>query len=265
MKYFPQDADLKKFIDHYWIVQDAQELFNFNKKIYGYPGIRSELIIPLVGTLDYYYLGKHQSATKAMMFSHLEGQFVWLPPNLKAFIIVQFKPKSLAAMLPFTNISPTEIIKNSVCGADELFGSEINQLINSLKNKPAKSIAEILDAWFFKRLNVNRNGFIVELFSSESKTKSILDIKKMTNYSDSTLVRYFKSETGLTPKKYQSLQRYKYAVEEIYQTQNNDWMYYVEKYNYYDQAHFIKEIKRYTYFTPSQLLLVPGLLHFRPF
>ena len=37
----------------------------------------------------------------------------------------------------------------------------------------------------------------------------------------------------------------------------------VDKYNYFDQSHFIKEIKRYTSFTPKQLLDQPALPDFR--
>jgi len=39
---------------------------------------------------------------------------------------------------------------------------------------------------------------------------------------------------------------------------------YVVKYGYFDQWHFIKEIKRYSGFIPSQVLEEKNLLNYRP-
>ena len=89
-------------------------------------------------------------------------------------------------------------------------------------------------------------------------------IMEATGYSYATIERYFKRETGLTPKKYQSLRRNKQAVTEICSTKNDDWMHYVNQYGYYDQAHFVKDIKRYTKFTPSQLIAAPSFVAYRP-
>ena len=64
-----------------------------------------------------------------------------------------------------------------------------------------------------------------------SASCDIQTIIKATNYSYSTLERYFKRDTGLTPKKFQSLQRYKKAIRELYVTRNSDWQHYVVKYD----------------------------------
>lgn len=89
-------------------------------------------------------------------------------------------------------------------------------------------------------------------------------ILEKTGYSLSTLERHVKRETGLTPKAFLGLRKYKAAVEEIHNNQHQDWQYYVEKYNYTDQSHFIKTVKRYTGFTPTQLIKNPNLISFRP-
>jgi len=97
-----------------------------------------------------------------------------------------------------------------------------------------------------------------------SYEESIQNLLSKTNYSISTLERHVKREIGMTPKAFLSLKKYKEAVEEIHNDDDYDWQYYVDKYNYTDQSHFIKTIKRYTGFTPTQLIKAPNLISFRP-
>ncbi|MEM9895979.1 MAG: AraC family transcriptional regulator, partial [Bacteroidota bacterium] len=104
-------------------------------------------------------------------------------------------------------------------------------------------------------------GEMAEELKEDCSPKNILSD---TNYSYSTLERYFKKETGLTLKGFQTLTRFKLATEELYTTQNQNWIHYVDKFKYFDQSHFIKEIKRFSGFTPSQLLNTPGLISYRP-
>ena len=199
-----------------------------------------------------------------MMFSHIESHFICYPKRLQLFIIVQFKSRSLSSVQPFTDLSAPDLMKNPACKADLVFGEGINRLTDYLKKLPPTAMAAELDDWFLRRLDRGKEGFVTEVLGERSGINNLTEIREKTNYSYSTLERYFKKETGMTPKKFQSLQRYKQAVEEIYNSRSDDWMHYVEKYNYYDQSHFIKEVKRYTRFTPSQLLQIPGILDYRP-
>lgn len=262
-KYFPSDKALAKHIDHYWILNNAQEVFKDTTEIYGYPGIKPDLIINISGSFTYFYKGKKHFASKSLLSSFINGEVIIDTSHLETLAIVQFKPRALSSLLPFVRNSAKELMSNCICNADEVFGTSVNQLAQYLKNKPADQIALEIDHWLSGFYQADREGFLVEMASELKSQCSPSAIMAKTNYSYSTLERYFKKETGLTPKKYQSLQRYKYAVEEIYSTQNIDWMHYVNKYGYYDQSHFIKEIKRYTTFTPAQLLSIPGLLKFR--
>ena len=115
-----------------------------------------------------------------------------------------------------------------------------------------------------KKLNIAYTGFILEMMHDISYEEGIKNLLSKTNYSLSTLERYVKKETGMTPKSFLSLKKYKAALEEIHNDECYDWQYYVNKYNYTDQSHFIKTIKRYTGFTPTQLIKVPNLISFRP-
>ena len=272
MKYLPQHSELSKYIDHYWVIDSAEDLFQSSRVVYDYPGIKPELILMLEGKLHYRYLGISGETSKHLLASHIDEEFLFDAKELDRFVIIQFKPRSLSALLPFISVSPKDLIKQSVCDAEDVFGNSVNILAHHLDQVSEEEMLPILDNWFLNRMDKASTGFVTEIFNEVEQNKtatfdasrSLQAMKDITRYSYSTLERYFKKETGMTPKKYQTLGRYKAAVEEIYDTQNNDWTHYVAKYGYFDQSHFIKEVKRYTHFTPAQLLRTPGLRTFRP-
>jgi len=264
MKYFSKNKRLAPHLDHYWIVSNATDLFQNTPPIFGYPGITPEIIVILKGTYRYFYEGQWHPGKTCMVYSHIYSHVIIDTSNLKSFIIIQFKPRALSSFLPFVPQKAKELMAHSVFEANEIFGSDIDQLAQYLRTLEVPEIIAELDQFLDTCYTEGREGFLSEMANELKNTNSLKDLLTRTKYSYSTLERHFKKDTGLSPKQYQSIQRYKLAVEEIYDTRNEDWMHYVEKYGYFDQSHFIKDIKRFTSFTPSQLLLTPGLRSFRP-
>ncbi|MEM7298804.1 MAG: AraC family transcriptional regulator [Bacteroidota bacterium] len=264
MKVAPVRDNLKKYIDHYWIVKDAAPLFGNSPLIRAYPGVTPEIIMVLDGHYTLHYLGrtKKLANTVAYTFIHEGVQIDF--SQLNSFVLIQFKKRALSSFLPFVNYSAGEIMKNSTCGIEELFDAPIRPLVDHLKVADIPDTVDALDSWFSAHLREGYHGFLGEMAEELKEDCSPKNILSVTNYSYSTLERYFKKETGLTPKGFQTLVRFKLATEELYNTHNQDWIHYVNKYKYFDQSHFIKEIKRFTGFTPSQLLDIPGLISYRP-
>lgn len=263
MKISPHFEDLKQHINHYWIVQDTNKLFHANSKVFGYPGVRPEIIIILKGHLTYTYLGRTYKTDKSLLASHIDGSFLFDAKNLDQFVIVQFKPRSIASLLPFTNYTGRQLKQNSLCYFEDVF-PDANNLESDLLGQSPSGCCEILDDYFRKKLKSNFNGFLLDLLFDLPYDAGIPQILKKTGYSLSTLERHVKKETGLTPKRYLSLRKYKAAIEEIHLDRNHDWQHYVEKYNYFDQSHFIKTIKAFTNFTPNQIVANANLISYRP-
>jgi len=264
MRLYPQSKELSEHLNHYWVVNDSSNLFLSTSKVYGYPGIRPELIIIIDGHLNYTYLGKQYVTKKSILASHLNGSFLFDSSHLHKFIIVQFKPRSLSSLLPFTKFSSKQLMHNSICNLEDVFGKEVIALETELREKEIDQYIDILDTFFLKKLSNNFSGFLMEMLFELSINQGIPEILQKTGYSISTLERHVKKETALTPKAFLSLRKYKAAVEEIHNNKHQDWQYYVEKYNYADQSHFIKTIKKYTGFTPTQLVNTQNLISFRP-
>lgn len=264
MIFEPTLAEVKKHIDHYWILENSSLLSMGTTKMYAYPGITPDMIIVLDGSYTMTYMGKTITSNRSQLFSFIHKDVFMDLSNLKSCIIIKFKSRGLSSLKPFLDVNTQAIMNDSVAYADEVFGIEIELLKTHLARLDAEKMVNELDQWFGARYKKEREGFVVEMAQEVSTSCDIKSIMEATNYSYSTLERYFKKDTGLTPKRFQSLQRFKKALRELYVTRNQDWQHYVTKYGYYDQSHFIKEIKRYTNHTPSQLLFTPAFIEVRP-
>ena len=264
MVYKPQLPELQKHIDHYWIF-DSTDLQVLNSDyMYAYPGITPDMIIVLEGQYKMSYLGKTFTTGRSQLFSFIHHEMLIDFSTLKRGIVVKFKSRALSSLMPFVDASPTTVMKDSVAFADDIFGPQLNWLEDHLARLEPVEIAAELDQWFAFHYKKEHEGFVVEMSQEVSEYCDLKVIMQTTGYSYSTLERYFKKETGLTPKRFQTLQRFKRALRELCTTKNQDWQHYVLRYGYYDQSHFIKEIKRFTGHRPSELVHIPSFIRVRP-
>ncbi|PWL24467.1 MAG: hypothetical protein DCO96_13380 [Fluviicola sp. XM-24bin1] len=63
-----------------------------------------------------------------------------------------------------------------------------------------------------------------------------------------------KSNLGIGPKSFTKINRFKEVLACISTHPEYDWQDLLYRFGYYDQAHFIKDFKRYTGKTPSEFL-----------
>ncbi|GGG40030.1 hypothetical protein GCM10011344_46110 [Dokdonia pacifica] len=264
MLFEPQIPELQRHIDHYWIVEDITQLSFGNNQLYAYPGITPDMIIVLEGYYTIDYMGKRLKSNKSQLFSFIHKEVVMDLTHLKSCIIIKFKSRGLSSLKPFLDLNSDALMRDSIAYIDDVFDSKIERFKVHLQTLTTAEMAAELDQWLFTHYTKEREGFVVEMAQEISASCDLKTIMEATKYSYSTLERHFKRDTGLTPKKFQSLQRYKQAIRELYTTQNADWQHYIHTYGYYDQSHFIKEIKRYTSFTPAQLLQTPAFIQVRP-
>ncbi len=264
MVYQPQLTALKKHIDHYWVL-DTCEIKRFRgSHMFAYPGVTPDLIIVLEGHYGISTGAHSMISNRDMLFSFIHKKMRIDFSQLKRCIVVKFQSKGLSSLTPFISMGATEIMRNPIAYAEEVFGADYLRLKNMLSLLTDAEKVLALDQWFAERYQKDQEGFIMEMAQEVSYTYDLRSIMEVTGYSYSTLERYFKKEAGLTPKGFQTLSRFKRAIRELYSTRNTDWLYFVSKYGYYDQSHFIKEMKRFTGKTPSQLLQTPSFVEVRP-
>ena len=263
-KYCPTDQALAKHIEYYWHVDHSHTLFHNIETIYSYPGITPELIIPIEGQLQLTYDGKKICTEETLLSTVMPQNAVLNFSSLRAFIFVRFKRNALASLLPFVDQPAHELVKNALLLAENVFGSSICQLQQRLQVADSQKRYELLDDWLSARLNRGREGFVLDVMEALEPTYDLKAMLRQTRYSYSTVERLFKKETGLTPKKYLVFKRFKSCVEQLLTSGATDWSTYIEAYGYYDQSHFIKEVKKFTRYAPTQLLQLPSLPTYRP-
>lgn len=264
MLFKPQDETIARHIDYYWIVENSKQLLGNSTNLHAYPGITPDMIIVLNGYYEYNYLGKKAKQSKSMLFSFIHNDIQLDLSSLNSFILVKFKSRALSSIQPFVDYTSEEIMQNPVRFSASAFNGTITKLPELLNNLSETEVVAFLDHWFLSYYRKEREGFVVEMAETISEDFNLQKIMEATNYSYATIERHFKRETGLTPKKFQTLKRFKSAVTDICTSKNDDWMSYVINYNYYDQAHFIKDIKKHARLTPSELLQTPNFLSLRP-
>ncbi|MEM8847032.1 MAG: helix-turn-helix domain-containing protein [Bacteroidota bacterium] len=264
MVYKPQLFEVQKHIDHYWILDESILLDLGSTHMYAYPGITPDMIIVLEGHYSLSYGGKKYKSDRSLLFSFIHEKVHIDFSALKRCIVVKFKSRGLSSLKPFVRSSADTIMRNSVAFTKDAFGAELKRLNDYLKTCEPKNLVLELDNWFAQRYRRQDEGFVVEMSQEVSKDCNLGAIMKATGYSYSTIERYFKKETGLTPKSFQTLQRFKKVLRELSTSANLDWQHYILEHGYYDQSHFIKEMKKFTGYSPSALVHMPSFIKLRP-
>lgn len=95
--------------------------------------------------------------------------------------------------------------------------------------------------------------FSLKLFHA-GKSNSCKTVARQANYSTRHLRRLFTQEMGITPKSYQQLKRITFVLANLYQGEyaNLTGLSYAAGYS--DQAHFIRDFKKYLGVSPRQFL-----------
>lgn len=261
MKVLPNSSNLLRHIDHYWIVNNEEEKLGC-QQLYAYPGVSPELLIPLKGYLKYVDGTVSRSVYESTLFSFIDGPLFLDFSNAHCFIVVRFKPRGVASLLPFTDISANDLFQDKITTAACVF-KQFSGITSVLKDSFLENAAIILDEFFSKVFMPNSVGFVSEMLTGERMNLTPREMMQVTGYSRSTLERRFKRETGLTPKTFQKLKRFRMVVDELCESKNRDWHHYIDKFNYFDQSHFIKEIKTFSYVTPRSISTDKTLFSYR--
>lgn len=263
-KFTPQDSLLREHIEYYWIVDESEGLVHVSEPVHEFPSLAPELVLGIRGVLRYRYRGRKRATRDSVLFGYIDRGLTVYPADLRQMIVVKFKPRGLSSLLPFLTIGAADLIRNAVVPAREVFGDGLARFERHLMTLPATHVAAELDAWLTRCLDARRAGLVHDVFATVTPTTSVRDLAALTRSSYSTLERHFKRETGLTPKRFLIRHRFKHVLADLFRTGSTDWFDYVARYGYHDQSHFIREVKRFSSYTPGQLVALPYLTHHRP-
>jgi AraC-like DNA-binding protein len=233
-KYYPS-LKLSHIIDVYWILENNTD---------------ETTDIPIVpdGSMDIVYDNKNI----LLVGSLDEGLIIPLEPNRKIFGI-RFKPSILAQLLnikanDFTNqIRPLEDISKEffllLNFAEQIKEIRINKL-NSIFEELCKDI--ILNQTILKVIDeiISKKGDIL-----------ITEISQIYDINLRKLERLFNDLVGVSPKRFTNIIRFFYTFKDLLKNRFDELSLKAFDFGYYDQAHFNKEFKKFSSFTPTDKIL----------
>ncbi|MEQ9299122.1 MAG: helix-turn-helix domain-containing protein [Cyclobacteriaceae bacterium] len=251
---YPVSPALSKYIDCVWM-----ERFSHCPEFRG----RDHLIVPdntveLIFTMHKIERRFNAGSQDAMICkSHVAGlktrpQYVKITGEV--LLAVRFMPQGLYR---FTDIPLTDTIDQSI-PTEYLFGTDIQQLEQQLlgAEKHVGQVALVND-YFTKKLFSSKrqenelfDHIAQRIIQSDGRVK-IRDLSTELNISTKTIERRFQEYLGISPKRYCQLIRFFQSLKTPFDPRKDCLGSLAYSTGYYDQMHFIKDVKKYTGLTPS--------------
>ncbi|MEO9485633.1 MAG: helix-turn-helix domain-containing protein [Ekhidna sp.] len=162
---------------------------------------------------------------------------------------IKFKP-SVLAYDAFGKLYPPRIDFDLA----ELLPQKVLETFKSLSFDNEKLDVGKLDQWIYPLFQILKKNDEVETFLDAIMRSgaNIYEVTEQLGISSKTLERRIKKHFGLTPKKLLNIIRFNDSTAHMKSKSTNKLMD-VLAFGYYDQSHFIRECKRITGLTPTQL------------
>lgn len=146
-------------------------------------------------------------------------------------------------------------LKNKIFLFEDVFGKsarEVQEIIANTESIPEK--INVIQRYLIRMLNKSESDPILDYCIEQIKTSkglvTVAELESRTGYSSRWLYEKFIDKVGLSAKSFSSIVRFMQFYEQWAKRQNyhyaKDNMYHY----FYDQAHFIKEFKRFTGLSP---------------
>lgn len=247
------EPELENYIEHFWSVNERHKDLE-------------ERVMP-IGTLELLYIEKpYRQITETGDAREIKG-WVLMGQRTKVMGIrsidsikvfgLRFKPWGL---YNFINI-PLHEFKDDIISLSETSPALAKELDNAVEaiagyGERCRNVQKVL----LKRLSSNaalRMPLILHTLRviKVSNNFSVLEYAERAGISHKNLNKAFKNYTGLTIKEYHKIYRLQKALNVLAPGVIPNWAELAASCGFYDQAHFIKDLKAFTGFTPIEYLL----------
>ncbi|MGZ3861403.1 MAG: helix-turn-helix domain-containing protein [Flavisolibacter sp.] len=152
---------------------------------------------------------------------------------------------------------PMSLFTNNLLSSAEIFGGSGSALQERMGNLecPQEKV-DLVQDFLTNRLLLQNKGnpivdFSIDLITGSQGLVEIKEIQRKTGYSKRYLDKLFQHYLGISPKVFATITRFQHFYKKLSFYEDRTWDADLLDL-YYDQAHFIKEFKRYTGHTPGQ-------------
>ncbi|HMR17898.1 MAG TPA: AraC family transcriptional regulator [Sphingobacterium sp.] len=202
-----------------------------------------------------------QSSLKAKDFVRFNfmgqiEQYQYVSTSPLSLIYVLFRPHGAYRLLGI----PQDLLTNECSSLNTLLGHRINEVLAKMEDQSHDHLAVLstLQEWLLVQLEKNtyqqsgRISFICQKIMAHNGTLPIKELNRMSCMSKSSMEQHFKEQVGLSPKTFSRIIRFYQAYRQLQNTGHMDWIEIVERFDYFDQSHFIHEFKRFFGYPPSK-------------
>lgn len=172
-----------------------------------------------------------------------------------SIVIIAFKPLGAYRLL---GVSLHPLANHSIAMEEILPEARyIKQELEDHASDP-QQVVSILENWLLLQLNQHRKLHVgqletaCQLIQGSAGTMRIDELCNASGISQSNLEHHFKEKIGLSPKMYSRITRFINVNHFIQRHATTDWQQLVYRFDYFDQAHFIKEFKSFFGYSPAK-------------
>ncbi|MEO6668220.1 MAG: helix-turn-helix domain-containing protein, partial [Ferruginibacter sp.] len=191
---------------------------------------------------------------KCFVFGQLTQPLEIQPTGKTGIFAVRFHPNGF---LPFTTI-PIKEMENRAISLKKLFGKDGQEIEQKVLN--ASSTSEritLIETFLLNRLTdtITVDRIVkstVETIMTANGQLSVNELSEQTNINRRRLVRKFSSTIGLSPEQLSKTIRLQATLKMLLSKQFTSLTALAYENEYYDQAHFIKDFKELTGYTPKE-------------
>lgn len=200
-----------------------------------------------------YIDGKPVLQPRSCVFGQLTEPLKIEPTGITGIFSVRFHHDGF---IPFATI-PIKDMDDQAIPLEKLFGIQGVELEeNVLKASTVQEKISIVETFLLERLNTETIDRIVQstvdlLLNVDGKI-SVNELSKQTNINRRQLERKFSSAIGLSPKQLSKTIRLQTTIKHLLNKEYASLTALAYESEYYDQAHFIKDFKEFTGFTPKE-------------
>jgi AraC-like DNA-binding protein len=182
---------------------------------------------------------------------HATSYLLTIPPR-SSVLTVHFGP---GGAFPFLGVSPSEVA-NLCVGIDAVWGRDADRLEQRLAEEPTLAgRCGILESFLLKKADPGRVpqqavALALDAFD-RAPTPRVAEVSALTGLSPKRLIARFRDEVGLSPKTYAQVRRFQAALPALRQGRRGGAAIASDA-GYFDQAHLVREFRRFAAMTPTQ-------------
>ncbi|MEQ8676365.1 MAG: helix-turn-helix transcriptional regulator [Aggregatilineales bacterium] len=246
----PRYSVLHDYIDNYWCLTLDQNRHEFNEHIFA--DGKADIIFNF-GVSYQRQTSEQIAGSQIVRVTHLDAQRAYpLTISQVGSIHLIGVRLQVGALHVFLDDIPLHELTGEIVSLDHIFGNEGNVLESRLFDlkRDFNAQVNVLDRFFLSRLKPKTQLTLVNELGAKLVSLPIHQISKEMGYSERTLHRMFRKQTGFSPTLYARMLRFQWSLSLLHDVSStlSEIAY---QCGYYDQAHFTKDFKEFSGITPS--------------